>query len=85
MSAGGLTRAAEECLQAAIATAEQQGALSFALRAAASLVEACDDEDRRREALYVLARVYESFSEGLETLDLRDARALLHRTTSTHA
>ena len=82
-SGGGLTRAAEDSLQAAIATAEQQGALSFALRAATSLVEGCNSEDRRPEALGVLARVYGRFSEGLETPDLQDARALLRSTTSS--
>jgi predicted ATPase len=76
-SAGGLTRPAEDCLQAAIATAEQQGALSFALRGATSLVQSCDGEDRRREALGVLTRVYGRFSEGLQSPDLQDARALL--------
>jgi predicted ATPase len=82
-SSGGLTRAAEDCLQAAIATAEQQGTISFALRAATSLVRSCDSEDRRRAALGVLARVYGRFSEGLETADLQDARALLRSTKST--
>src|SRR5215831_11873202 len=82
-SSGGLTRAAEDCLQAAITTAEQQGALSFALRGATSLVQSCDSEDRRRTALGVLARVYGLFSEGLETPDLQDARALLRSTMSS--
>ena len=82
-SGGGLTRSAEDCLQAAIATAEQQGALSFALRAATSLVECCDYEDRRREALTVLAHVYRRFTEGHETPDLQDARRLLRSETST--
>ena len=66
----------------AIATAEEQGALSFALRGATSLVQSCDSEDRRREALGVLARVYGLFSEGLETPDLQDARSLLRSATS---
>jgi predicted ATPase len=82
-SAGELTRPAEECLQAAIASAEKQGALSFALRAATSLVEHCEDEVRRREALGVLERIYGRFSEGLETLDLQNARTLLRSTTAT--
>jgi predicted ATPase len=76
-SAGGLTRPAEDCLQAAIATAEQQGALSFALRAAMSLVEGCDSDDQRHAALGVLGRIYGRFNEGFQTRDLQDARALL--------
>jgi class 3 adenylate cyclase/predicted ATPase len=82
-SGGGLSRSAEDCLQAAIATAEQQGAFSFALRAATSLVERCENEDRRREALGELERIYGRFNEGLETPDLQDARSLLRSTMSS--
>ena len=82
-SGGGMTRAAEDCLRSAITTAEQQGALSFALRAATSLVGCCHNEGRRRETLGVLARVYVRFSEGLETPDLQDSRALLRGVTSS--
>jgi len=76
-SGGGLTRAAEDCLRAAITTAEQQGALSFALRAATNLVQSCDSEDQSRAVLGVLNRIYGRFNEGLETRDLQDARRLL--------
>ena len=82
-SGGGLTRAAEDCLQVAITTAEQQGALSFALRAATSLVESCDSENQRRAMLGVLEPIYGRFTEGLETPDLQDSRRLLRSTTST--
>jgi predicted ATPase len=82
-SGGGLTRAAEDCFQAAIATAERQDALSFALRSATSLVESCDSEDQRRATLGVLERIYGRFTEGLETPDLQDARRLLRSATTT--
>jgi predicted ATPase len=78
-----LTRAAEDCFQVAIATAERQDALSFALRAATSLVESCDSEDQRRATLGVLERIYGRFTEGLETPDLQDARRLLRSATTT--
>src|SRR5262249_44703582 len=72
-----------DCLQVAITTAEQQGALSFALRAATSLVESCDSENQRRAMLGVLEPIYGRFTEGLETPDLQDSRRLLRSTTAT--
>jgi len=76
-SSARMTREAEACLLGAIETAEQQGALSFALRAAMNLARGWNDLGRGSEARHSLARIYGRFTEGLETPDLRDASALL--------
>ncbi len=76
-SGAGMTGEAEACLLRAIETAERQGALAFALRAAMSLAQGWHSLGRRGEAWQLLARIYQRFTEGFETPDLRDARALL--------
>ena len=69
---------AEICLLQAIESAEHQGALSFALRAAMSLARIGRDLGRQSQVQHVLARIYGRFTEGLETPDLKDARMLLN-------
>lgn len=73
---GGITEAETRLLQA-IETSERQGALSFNLRAATSLGRVWRDQNRRSEARNLLSQVYGRFTEGLDTPDLKDARALL--------
>jgi predicted ATPase/DNA-binding winged helix-turn-helix (wHTH) protein len=68
---------AEECLNEALTLARQQGALSWELRAAASLARMKAGRDSRDEARETLAPVYAKFTEGFATADLRAARALL--------
>jgi class 3 adenylate cyclase/predicted ATPase len=68
---------AEECLKAAIALARRQEAKFWELRAAASLAELWADQGRRDEGRDLLAPVYGCFTEGLGTVDLKDAKALL--------
>jgi predicted ATPase len=68
---------AETRLLQAIETSDRQGALSFKLRAATSLGRVWRDQNRRGEARNLLSQVYERFTEGLDTPDLKDARALL--------
>jgi predicted ATPase len=68
---------AEACFRDAIGIARQQGAKSFELRAATSLSRLWADQGKTREAHAVLSDVYAWFTEGLETADLREARALL--------
>ena len=59
-------------------TAERQGALSFKLRAATNLARLWTrSEPRIGEAHDLLSEVYDRFTEGLDTSDLRDAKALL--------
>jgi class 3 adenylate cyclase/tetratricopeptide (TPR) repeat protein len=68
---------AETWLANAIATAAQQGALSFELRAATSLARIWSGRGRHDDARELVARVYDRFTEGLETADLKDAKAFL--------
>jgi predicted ATPase len=67
----------QACFVRAIATTRQQGAKSLELRAATSLARLWRDQGRRGEAHDLLARVYGWFTEGFDTADLRDAKALL--------
>jgi predicted ATPase len=68
---------AETRLLQAIETSDRQGALSFKLRAATSLGRVWRDQNRRSEARNLLSEVYGRFTEGIDTPDLKDARALL--------
>src|SRR5262252_9450765 len=68
---------AEEVFRTAIAIAQQQKARTFELRAAMSLARLWRDQGKRDSARDLLAPVYGWFTEGFDTLDLREARALL--------
>jgi adenylate cyclase len=69
--------AAEPCLRRALEIAGQQEAASLALRAAMSLTRLSRGRGRDRDARDLLRAAYASFSEGFDTRDLKDARALL--------
>ena len=69
--------AAEDYFQRAIDWARRQGALSWELRAAASLARLLRDQGRSAEALALLQPVYDRFTEGFETADLKAAKSLL--------
>ena len=58
-------------------TARQQRAKSLELRAATSLARFWRDQDKRTAARDLLAPVYGWFTEGFDTLDLKEAKALL--------
>jgi predicted ATPase len=68
---------AEASLQKAVQVARRQSAKSWELRAATSLARLWQKQDRRREARKLLAQVYDWFTEGFDTRDLKEARALL--------
>ena len=68
---------AENCFNQAIEIAQQQETKSLELRAAMSLAQLYQNQDRQQEAHDALAPVYESFTEGFDTTDLREARALI--------
>jgi len=68
---------AETWLANAMATAVQQGALSFELRAATSLARIWSGRGRHEDARDLVARVYDRFTEGLATADLKEAKAFL--------
>jgi predicted ATPase len=73
----GDTSAAERRLQQALATARRQHARLWELHAATSLARLWHGQGRSGEARAVLAPVYGSFGEGLQTASLRSAKALL--------
>jgi predicted ATPase len=69
---------AETCFHHALDIARNQQAKSFELRAATSLARLWDQQGKRQEAHALLAPVYHWFTEGFDTVDLQDAKALLH-------
>jgi len=69
--------AAEAQFMSALDLAHRQGALSWELRAASSLARLCRQQDRVNEARDIVGRVYDRFTEGFETADLRTAKQLL--------
>jgi predicted ATPase len=72
-----LAAQAEVCFQQALAMARRQQAKSWELRAALSLSRLWQQQGKRQEARQVLAEVYGWFTEGLDTADLQEAKALL--------
>jgi class 3 adenylate cyclase/predicted ATPase len=69
--------AAQTSFEQAIRTAQAQQAKSLELRAAASLARLWGEQGRRAEASALLGPVYGWFTEGFDTLDLKEAKALL--------
>jgi predicted ATPase len=67
----------ETCFRAAMTLANQRNEKSLGLRAAMSLARFWCDQGRRDEARELLAPVYGWFTEGFDTLDLKQAKALL--------
>jgi predicted ATPase len=70
-------REAEECFHQALDIARRQQAKSLELRAAMSLGRLWQQQGRRVEANRMLAGIYNWFTEGFETPDLQEAKALL--------
>jgi ATP/maltotriose-dependent transcriptional regulator MalT len=68
---------AEQSFAAALCLARRQGALALELRAALSLARLRVTQGRHDEAKRILMRVYNRFTEGFGTADLRAARGLL--------
>jgi class 3 adenylate cyclase/predicted ATPase len=67
----------QAALERALAVAREQQAKSLELRAAMSMARLWRDQGKRDEARELLAPVYGWFTEGFETRDLKEARALL--------
>jgi predicted ATPase len=74
---GGEHAEAEAAFQRALAVARSQAAKSLELRAATSLARLWQTQGKPAAAQQLLAKIYGWFSEGFDTPDLRDARALL--------
>ena len=68
---------AEACFHQALDVARQQQAKSFELRAATSLARLWQRQGKRTEARELLAPIYSWFTEGFDTADLQEAKALL--------
>jgi predicted ATPase len=71
------TAKAEGYFERALAVARQQQAKSWELRAAMSMARLWRDQGKRDAARDLLAPVYGWFTEGVDTLDLKEAKALL--------
>jgi predicted ATPase len=70
------TAEAQNCFQRAIEIARNQSAKSWELRATMSLARLLAKQGRRDEARKMLAEIYNWFTEGFNTADLKDAKAL---------
>jgi len=68
---------AEECFHKAIEVARQQEAKSWELRAVMSLSRLWQQQGKRKEAHETLAEIYGWFTEGFDTKDLQEAKALI--------
>jgi predicted ATPase len=71
------TVAAEELYRQALSIAREQDAKLWELRAATSLARLCRDQGRLAEARDLLLPVYGWFTEGFDTQDLKEAKALV--------
>jgi predicted ATPase len=77
---GAPTELIEQCLTKALDTARQQGTRLFELRSATALARAMAEHDEHR-AHDILSPVYNWFTEGSGTSDMKEAKALLDRLT----
>jgi hypothetical protein len=77
LASGAQTTDVEGSFRNAISIAQRQQAKSWELRATLSLARLLIKECRRDEARSVLTEIYNWFSEGFDTADVKDAKALL--------
>ena len=71
------TAEARVSLERAIEIARKQGAKSLELRATTNLARLLAKQGKRDEARAILTDIYNWFTEGFDTADLKDAKALL--------
>jgi predicted ATPase len=76
------TEKAEKHFDRALAVARQQQAKSWELRAAMSMARLWRDQGKPQQAHELLAPIYGWFTEGFDTLDLKQAKALLDELAS---
>jgi hypothetical protein len=72
---------AEACFLKALEVACRQSAKSWELRAATSLARLWQQQGKQAEAHQLLSEVYNWFTEGFDTKDLQEAKALLEELT----
>jgi predicted ATPase len=70
---------AEACFERALTVARAQQAKSWELRAAMSMARLWHDQGKRQQAHDLLAPIYDWFTKGFDTLDLKEAKALLEQ------
>ena len=73
---------AEDYFRRALTVARTQQARSLKLRAAMSMARLWRDQGKPQQARELLAPVYDWFTEGFDTLDLKEAKALLNSLAS---
>ena len=76
---------AEQCFRAAIEIARRQSARLAELGATTSLARLLTKQGKRDEARAMLAEIYGWFTEGFDTADLKDAKALLDELSTSEA
>ena len=77
MQQGQKREEAEECFRQALDIARRQQAKSLELRAAMSLSRLWQQQEKQKEAHQLLSEIYGWFTEGFDTADLQEAKALL--------
>ena len=75
--AGSNAQQVEICFQQALAVARLQQAKSLVLRASMSLCRLWQKQGEKQDARRVLAEIYDWFTEGFDTADLKTPKALL--------
>jgi predicted ATPase len=68
---------AETCFHQSIMVARQQKAKSWELRAAMSIARLYQKQNKQKEGRDLLAEIYNRFTEGFDTMDLRETKVLL--------
>jgi predicted ATPase len=81
LAGAGTVSEAETAMQQAIDVARRQNAKSWELRAATSLARLRRQQGRQQEAVALLAPILGWFTEGFDTADLKEAKALLDELT----
>jgi predicted ATPase len=81
LAGAGTLSEAETAIEQAIDVARRQNAKSWELRAAMSLARLRRQQGRPQEAAALLAPILGWFTEGLDTADLKDAKALIDKLT----
>ena len=79
---GRQTEIAESCFRSAFEIAGVQGARGWALRAMTSMARLLAERGERMQAYDLLNPIYVSFTEGFDTLDLKEAKTLLDELAS---
>ena len=70
---------AEACFNQSIEIARQQKTKSWEVRTAMSMARLYQSQSKQKEARVLLAEIYDRFTEGFDTVDMREAKALLDK------